>query len=544
MTTTAFSIDSRFSIEPHEQIQSLLDYISGDLDKDSLILLEGIYHKAPDALDKLVTKLKKNSITIKACDFNLVTKALTMQANLSEEILPTIHAHLLDNKVNSLASILNLLTNNLQNELPASDTLQAAIHIINNLQIFAEPIPEEQFIKSIMLLMLNFKIKQNDSTSGNYQESAKWIKSLLAISEKSSLIHLVDYIAIRLHIAAITIHGAQKNIELTELFSTIEDIAISVDISTCKANNQELITNISACTLIGIICKRDPHAMVDVVDMEMIETDTNITHNLENYYPTSSEFQGFLNSDNFIQYYKEHTGLADYNGYTYLSQLTNLLHAQLTSGVQIANQKLKNYIVNCVNSLDVIAETELESYLANLETPDEIVNIFCNEFLGSIHQPKTTQVNTLDFCANKLVSLGFAPRSSVFTEVGSFQPLVCKNKAILDRQNNIALNKYIARVNPEQRVSLVKELIVALLIRYRIKPHVLENQPKPIHRRAIDSTYPVPTTHKHTKSRETSAKRFSNGQSNYPLTFFAKKYASQSPKPQFNPEAESQQYGG
>ena len=536
MTTTELSIDSRSSIESHEQTRGLLDHISGDLDKDSLSLLENICLKSPAALAKLISKFKKNSITIKAADFNLVVKALLMQTNLSEEILPTIHAHLLDSKVNNLAKILNMLTDNLQSELPASDTLQAIIQVINNLQIFAEPVPEEQFIHSIMILMLNFHIKQTDNAS-NYQDSAKWIKSLLSISEKSSLIHLVDYIAIRLNIAGIVIHGGQRNMELTELFSAIDDIANSIELTTCKEKNIGLINNISACTIIGIICKKAPHAIVDVVDREMTDA----------VYPVADILNEFVQSDNFKEYYKRHPELANHNYYAYLNQLTNLLHDQLITGTHFANPKLKTFIINCVNSLDAISEGELENYLTNLDIPDEIINIFCADFLENFRHQQQKQfnlANSLEFCANKLVNLGFAPRSITFSEVGAFQPLVCKNKHVLNRQNNLALTYYVSTIDPDKRASLVKELVVALLIRYRIKPHVLENQPKPIHRRAIDSSYPVPANHKHSRTREIPAKKFNAGQTNYPLTFFAKKYASQSPKPQFTPEPEGQKYGG
>ena len=212
------------------------------------------------------------------------------------------------------------------------------------------------------------------------------------------------------------------------------------------------------------------------------------------------------------------------------------------------NPVLKNFIINCVNALDSLSEPELVYYLADIVIPDEVINIFCNEFLTHIcqhSQSKHFDSNHLEYCANKLVNFGFAPRSTVYTEVGAFQPLVCKNKSQLDKQNNYALTRYIHALDAGKRSELIKELMVALLIRYRIKPHVLQNQPKPIHRRAIDSNYPVPTTHKHTtKEKESPLKNFNTAQNMYQLTFFARKYAKENSKPEFTPQTEGKQYGG
>ncbi len=489
MTTTASSINTRSLMSPCNQIIKLKGHISGELNNDSMMFLDSLCDKSARTLDKLILKCQKYSLNIKAKDFDLVIKALIMQANLSAEVLPTIHHHLQDKKVNSLANVLNNLADKLEQELPAIDTLHSINTVSNGLEIFSSPNSDEKFVKSILLLLINFHIKQHNNSHNNHIDSAKWLKSLLAISEKSSLIQLVDYIAIRLSLAKLTVHGNGYTMELTELFCAIDEMANLVEIKTCHEKNIELIKNINAIILITIICNKNP------------------------------KLQNFLQSDAFTLYYKNTDELPDVNDQAFLMCFSNSFNQELISKFNECAQEIqgiKKFITNCNQNSEQMTDDEYKKFLTKQIINEQLVETFTDKILPSILaklKHESQQLTSINFIANKLTSIGFSPRALVFSRLGVFEPIIKKNKLQIDYKNISALSDYINSLDIQNKAIIIKELFISLLVRYRANPYKLENQPKPVHKKQVDNCYPIPTPH-YNKYHEIGR---------YQMTFFYKK---------------------
>lgn len=479
MTTTAFSIDSESALNSHPQIINFLEYISGTLHKESIVLLEAICLKNPSLLEKFIIKCAKQSLNIRARDFDLVVKALDMQVKLSNKIMPTIHAHLLDNKFNELANFLNMLVENLQEELPPTDVMQAIMKMIDNLKIFAKQNSDEKFIKSILLLMLNFYNKQtNDNEDSHYLDSAKWLESLLGISQRSSLIQLIKYIAIRIAIAKIKVHGVQKNIQLTKIFYIFDEMTQELEINQPATENKKIIRDINACIMLGMLCKATTHTMVDATVQEMQAAKNNILVAQQELYLQTSELHTFMTSNDFTNYYKYNPQLQKINTYAFFANFTKLFSETLVSSPRIELQTIQNFIGDCVTTINSTPNKNVIAFLDNLEIDANIIETFhkhCLPVLLRIQKLKISKTNSLNFIANKLVNLGFSPRSITYSNAGIFQPLVTKNKSSIDYKNLQALYDYLEFSNEEQRSVLIKDLIAILLISHTNNSVTLKN---------------------------------------------------------------------
>lgn len=527
MATTELSINTRSAMSPYNQILKLKEHILGELSAESKAFLDNLCAKNEENLNKLIVKLKKNEINIKAKDFDLIVKALNIQTNLSTNVLSTIHYHTQDKKTCGLANLLNTLANDLEQELPTIDALRSIITVTNSLQIFANPNPEERFIKSMLILMLNFHTKQHNNSHNNYLDSAKWLKSLLSVSEKSSLIRLIDYIAIRLSIAKISIHSDKTNIELTELFFVIEDLAKSIEIETQTNCNLTLIKNINAIILVSIACNKNPLVFVDVVANQIQDNNTNLVLLTKKFFAQASQVYKFIQNNSNNLYNKNTEEFCNINLQEFLMCFTNILHEELISKFNEyipEIQSIKKLIIACNHNSEKMNDDEYRYFLKNQNITPEITESFTSTILSHILiklKESTKHTNSISYIANKLINLGFTPRSYFFSRLGIFTPLITKNKFEKDYENIKNLSQYINNLNSSNKTLIIKELFISLLVRYRANPYKLENQPKPVQNKTSEKNYLAPLHH-YTKHYNIVEKN-TRANANYQITFFAKK---------------------
>lgn len=536
MATTASSINTRSAMSPYNQIIKLKEYILGEMSLNSVNFLDNLCSKNEKSLNKLLLKLKKYNINIKAKDFDLVIKALILQASLSNSILQTIHCHLQDTNTNSLANLLIKRANDIENELPIIDTLKSILTVVDSLQIFSNQNREEKFIRSIIILMLNFHVKQHNNSHNNYLDSAKWLKTLLAISEKSNLIQLIDYIAIRLSIASIYINGDISNIELTEIFFSLEEMAGPKEIQHGVDNNAKIIKNINACILITIVCNKNPHAFVDVVASQLKDNKSNLPFLTREIFKQNSQLSRFYQNNKCNFLLKDTRELEDINLQALLMCFSNLLHEELICKLneyQSEINLIKNFIIKCNNNSEKMLDDEYNNFIAKQKIETQTIDIFINNTLESILVKLKDSVknsSSLSFIANKLTSLGFTPRSSHFSHLGMFAPIINKNKFQIDYDNMLELSLYINNLDIQSKSLIIKELFASLLVRYRANPYKLENQPKPMHSKQTNNCYQALIRH-HNKNHIISETAKTNT-ANYQFTFFAKKpFAKRKPIP-------------
>jgi len=497
----------------------------GDLNVNSINFLNALFSNGTTSLNKLILKFQKHQINIKAKDFDLIIKALNMQINLSNTIFQTIHCYLQDTSINSLANVLIKRADDLEREVPTIDTLKSILTVVDSLQIFANSTFDDKFIRAILILMLNFHVKQHNNNHNNYLDSAKWLKTLLSISEKSNLIQLIDYIAIRLSIANINIYGEVSNIELTEIFFSIEELAYSKEPE--NYSNNKLIKTINACILVSIVCNKNPLAFVDVVASQINDDKSNLPLLTKKIFKQNSQLTKFTEHANYKFYFKNTEELIDLNMQAFLMCFSNLLHEELTSKIYEHKSEIaliKNFIIKCNHNSEKMLDDEYSIFISKQHIEAKIVEFFINFTLETILNKLKDSVKNaigLNFIANKLTTLGFTPRSNNFARLGMFVPIINKNKFKIDYENMLALAFYVNNLDAANKSLIIKELFVSLLMRYRANPYKLENQPRPFHTKQPNNCYQSLIRH-NTKLHNISSRESAHN-TKYQFTFFVNK---------------------
>src|SRR3990167_5852671 len=257
----------------NEAISNLLDHISGDLSEYSLKELKNISSKNQFIFDKIISKIEKFNLNIKAQNIELILKALNLQQEIPNNILHSISYHLIDQRFNDISNILQIFAANLEQQLPENDPVKATIFLANNLNIYTSETPAEHFLRAVITMLLNFNNKEHKKKIEN--DSAKWLKNLLAISDKSPIIKLIDYIAIRLQISGISVEG-RKYCELTEIYYLFEEAYANFNLVTKDSESKQFIKKINAIVLFTIICKKNPNSLLDICELQIESKNLNI----------------------------------------------------------------------------------------------------------------------------------------------------------------------------------------------------------------------------------------------------------------------------
>ncbi len=529
-------LDIRTSKHTHEQLKRLIDYVSGQLNDVSIGFLHDVCEKNATALDKLITKCQQLKIKLKADDVNKALESLHKQMRLPKNILETIQYYLLDKRMISIANVLNSVSSKLESDASASDVLQATLHVISNLNLLINSNPEEQFLRSIITMMLDFQNKEHHSAKScnprkrTADDASKWLRTLLAVSEKSDLTKLIDLLADRLYLGGNMICGGSRNMDFTELFFLFEDVAIQAELQVTHESNQKLILDINAIMLTTFVCKRIPTAFFDVVSQQQ-----NSSHNaplllMQQYYQKSLVIEQFFNSENFQHYFRVHGNQDQTNRHAFLSSFVNYLHAvtshqndRIDANIQIIAQ----FLELCRKQSNDMTDQEFVLWLeqATIEHKlDVTIQSFLFNAIEREAESNNNKIGSLVFVANKLVSMGFSPRSASVATTGFFQPLITPSVMQTDSKNFKALKLFLETLKPNQRNQLINELLLSSLVRYRNMPtNTMEStstQLKTATKRPADNNYPIPTLHNLNKVKSSRTTRIERKQPSFSGTFF------------------------
>lgn len=524
-------INTQANKETSDAIRKLATYVFGELSNNSIEFLENICNKNPSALNKILLKCEKLSLKIRAYDIDLVIKSIQSQMQLPEDILATIHSNLACKKMYNLANVLHIFAEKIEKKLTNSEHLKTTIQITNNLNIFAKANPNEQFLRSLIIMMLNFHNKEYtserllDTNKRNNYDSAKWLKSLLCLSEKSKIINLIDFIDLRLQLSSISVSGKIKDMELIELFFLFEEVAISSEVITITLENKSFIKNINAILLVNILCKKNPIAFFDFIIMQLNSKHLDLFLLIEQYSKNLPVLEKFFTSDIFNPYFRKNTFTDKANRHAFLFSISeNILKIVTNYNTQDYNMKsILEFIEKCHLQSHKMSDSEYFSWLQtiklNTRITDEMITSLFNALEYNILK-KEHQITSLSFITTKMISMGFSPRASSFTNVGIFQPLITNTQKI-ELKNIQALKYFYQQLNSQEKNNLIMELIVSFLTRYRSNPLKIETHAKASYKRQIDVSYPLPTLHNIKKTQNSRTLRAVRKQPTYQGTFFA-----------------------
>jgi len=543
MRTIASRLDTRAGKHTHEQINRLVDHITGQLSDTSFFFLHDVCAKNPDALEKFNTKCQQLKLVLKAEDINRVIDSLQKQIHLPQHILETIQYYLLDKRTNSIANVLNTVSNKLVADTYSTDMiLQASMHVMNNLNLLINSNQEEAFLRSIVTMMINFQSKEHHATKTHNlrkrtaDDASKWLRTLLALSDKSDLSKLIDLIADRLQLGDNVISGSNRNMDFTELFFLFEEMAIQADISVIHESNKKLMLDINAIMLTTLVCKKAPVAFFDVVALQQHSKQLPILQLMQQYYQTPLVLYQFFNDKNFQHYFRQHGSTNEINQQAFLLSFATYLHDlgfHAHDKTDIHFQHLFQFLDLChkqdheMSDLEFVTwfERTLPEYNVEENIQATLFNAIERELELNNHRS-----GSLVFVANKLVSMGFSPRSASVATTGFFQPLITTNIRHTDALNLAALKKFYDQLKPKPQRQLIKELLLSSLIRYRKMPskqsELIENQQKLLGKRPADNMYPIPTLHHFNRPKASKAAkaaktpRIIRKKPTYPNTFF------------------------
>ena len=496
-------LDIRSGKHTNYEINRLVDYISGQLSNQSLIFLQKICVKNAAALEKLITKCSQLKIKLKASDLNRVIDSLHNQMNLPQNILEAIQYYLLDKRMHGITNMFNATNNQLEADLSAFSMLKSTLHVLDNLNLLTQSNQEEQFLKSIITMLVDFQnkdhhfVKSCNPRKSASDDASKWLRTLLNVSEKSDLTKFIHLIADRLHLSETVMHGDIRNMDLTELFFLLEEIAHQADIQVVHESNKKLMLDINAIILTTHVCKKTPTAFFDVVSLQQSNENDSVLSLVKKYYSKSLIIESFFQHSSFKPYFRKHSHDDKANHHAFLiSLVTHLQSLSFSSSenVEPNTNIFSQFISTCRTNFQKLGKKAFIQWLLEASSEPSIDNILQEVLFNAIEreaEQHNNRLGSLVFIANKLVAMGFSPRSASVATSGFFQPLITTHVPKTDLENFKSLKIFLETLKPNHKKQLTQEIILSVIV----NPRKLStrNEATKSHRRTVDNHYPIPT---------------------------------------------------
>lgn len=426
---------------------TLKSLIKGDLHPDSLIFLDKLISKNQFALNKIITKLKPLKNEIYAFQINTIVKSITESIKLPDLL----------KSVTNIDSEYPELLKKITQEIKDSPLVQVILHMINTLNL----LPEAQTLHLIVALLIS-----------NYESSlsagdelplpnviAKRILSGNCINEKSDLARLITIIAERLYFSLSTVKNQSRQMYLSELFFLFDDLNESA------TNNPQLMQHINAIMLILSVYKlKIANVSYDLFLYRQKNNPTSLDEELYSLLKEPLTLNLFFDSQEFEHYFGKNISDQLINRNAFLGSLAYYALSSSRKKSRRIYLKLNNLIEQSKN----MHRLEFQCWFMQMVIENDIIT---TELLDIIEQESAyhlKHVASLVFTANKLVSLGFSPRSSSVAATGHFQPLINSTAPRTDANNIKAFKNFHNNLNLNLQKKLAVEILAAILIQQRI----------------------------------------------------------------------------
>ncbi len=534
MVLIAPRLDMGSSKQTDEQIITLTDYVSGHLSQDTMNFLQEICLKNADGLAKIIVRCQQLKMNLKAEEVNRVILSLHKQMMLPNDMIATIKYYLTDKRMNSIANVLNSGASKLESSLVASDQLKSILHVSGHLNLFMISEPEVQFVRSIIIMLLNFQKKEfqfsklSDMRKRSAEDASKWLRTLLAISDKSALTKFIDLLADRLYLVGNMITGETRNMDLAELFFLFEEAAIQANLPLSHDSNKTLIVDINAMMLTTLVCQKMPHSLFDVMTMQHA-THQETIQIVKRYYKKTLIIEQFLELQTFEPYFDEHHTNQRINQDAFLVSLIHhfisaIIHPNngLDTHMQIIEQLIDhtqktNQEINERTLMQCFHEATQDEY------QDTDIHMSMFKAIEQEAQANHKRMGSLVFIVNKLIVMGFSPRAASMATTGVFQPLIASHAPQTDIKNMKALKLFADSLKPDQRKQLFNELVIFAVAH----PHhalgkrlEMANQQQKFSFKRTTREYAAPIFHNLQKSKTAKTTRVHRKQPKYSGTFF------------------------
>ncbi len=509
MKTIASYLDMRSSKNTHDQIIRLTDYISGKLDEKTVRFLEELCLRNACGLEKIITKCIQLKVSLKASDINVVIAALNQQHALPHNTLDSLQYFLMNQHTHDFLQGLMASTEYLNAPLNKVGYLKTTIQIMNQVAMYHHAGAEKDFLTTIISMMLYFyhgEYTHNDTQAKqhNTEDTAKWMKSLLSISDKSDISKLIDLLANRIFLISTSLPGEIRNMDLIELYCLFEDLSLQTHYHVAHDSNRSLLADIQVMMLLALVSTRAPNAFFDIVYTQQSQINQDILDTLQNQITQSPILANFLNGQTFKAYFRECGIRTHSNQQAFLSSLVRWLQI-MSQQINLPSEASKNMIVKFLQSAySIRSEMSPNDFLTwlshEIETPTLFTCLEKTLFNALEYEASAinNQTGSLTFVTNKLVSMKLSPKAISASHMGSFQPFITPNVLQIDLDNLRALNCFFYQISYQEQCELLLELCLLGLMS---KPCPATKR-QSLQKRTANQHYPLPALHRIQKAKQ------------------------------------------
>lgn len=449
--------------QPTDLIDRFTSWVDGDLNESSLGFLNCVNKANPAGFAELLHKLQTIQVKISAATIHLVVQALTDQLKISHNAVLTIQAFMQDEDKQVLLRELDTHT------ATESKLTVSVFHIMNQLNIFTGDDISEQFLRTVLSVMLEWESAHPQLT---IKDAVKWLKSVLNIPYKSFMAQIIQLLADHIHLSDCLIPGKIRNMDGLELFFLLKNLTLNTPIILVTEENKAFMLHMHATILTIMIYKNSQNAFYDVVALHESHSDYGIFPALQDYQSEPLIIEKFFKSSTFKPYFsKQRFQTNQSNQHIFMSSCAFYLHSLLNSNsthFDPAVIEIVTFIKQCKTQFLTMDKSNFAEWFQQQGQFKVLEPVVLSTLLHVIYAmaslQKSQHAGRIRASAMQLVSLGFSHRSASTVTTGGFKPLVNTDIAAIDTENIKGLNTFFAQQSSELRIKLIQEMILGYMI--------------------------------------------------------------------------------
>ena len=437
----------------HGVISQFSASVQGELNATAIGFLQSIAKSNAKGLQKVITKLQQLQISLHAEHVHSVIQALTEEMNLPIDCYNDIKVFLQDPKRKNLINTLQVLSKDDDSRL-----VHSVLCVMNNLNIFPETTPEEQLLRLVLTLMMQWHIDGNQQRTS--KDAARWLKTILGIPRKSSMSQIIQLFGDHLFLSTKTISSDYRTMDCLELLMLFETLASENSMPIVSPINKKIMNDLHAAILTMTICNHSPYAFYDVVARHEAHPHFAMAPLQIDESSDSPLARFFKNASGFTSYFKARKQNHIANQQTFLWSLISTIDSLFSSQE--------------IEAIRSVLTLEKQSFLAF------DLSLFVSWFklksliqillLQSVYQAMVIQnarySGRIRAATLQLLNMRVSPRSAFTSTNGTFQPLVNTDMTVLNVANTHSLLTFLIQTPSEERTLLFQE-IIALTGLYR-----------------------------------------------------------------------------
>ena len=456
------SLDTLPINKPEDLVERFSLCVDGKLNESTLGFLHSINKANPFGLADLITKLHNIQIQPNADMIDMTVKVLTGQLKIPHNALGIIQDFLQGEGKQDILKELQTL------ELNEVKLHQSIFHIMDNLHIFSGDHLAEQFLRTIISIMLEWDANPQRTV----QDAAKWLKSVFNLPYKSIMAQIIQLIADHLHLSDCLIAGKTRNMDCLELFFLLKNLTNNTEIVLVSEINKNFMLQINAAVLAIMIYKNSQNAFYDIVSWHEQHPDFAILTELNAHRSTPMALEQFLQSHAFKPYFSQQRYQdGQINQHVFMSSLAAYLQTVVESDqpcTDVSMEKIISFAKQCNTQFRDKDRLSFLQWYQNNPQFEILEPLILSLVLQTIQTmalaQKSRHAGRIRASAMQLVALGYSHRSASTLTTGVFKPLVNIDIAAIDTANITALIAFFNQQSLANRLKLLQEIFLGYLI--------------------------------------------------------------------------------